>query len=149
MALVLLGFWLGIGLTTGDFNKWALLMTLLAAGLLFVRVFWARGATFWWALAVQHQPASRVRSGQSGVASAYLAVEIDWSTVEIVSVSLPLSGQGRFDWQVQQHCQVWFQASRGFTVQPLDQLPVQSPPVALVGHGRTGEPVCDHYPSLV
>ena len=53
MALVLLGFWLGIGLTTGDFNKWALLLTLLAAGLLFVRAFWARGATFWWALAVE------------------------------------------------------------------------------------------------
>ena len=54
VALMALGYWLGLGLISGDLNKWALLLTGGTAALLFVRAFWLRrGSAFWWALAAE------------------------------------------------------------------------------------------------
>lgn len=53
-ALALVAYWLGLGLVSGDLNKWALLLTTGAAALLFGRAFWLRrGDAFWWALAAE------------------------------------------------------------------------------------------------
>ncbi len=54
VALVLLGYWLGVGLASGDLNKWALLMTAGSAAVLFLRAFWLRRSDgMWWALAAE------------------------------------------------------------------------------------------------
>ena len=53
-ALALLGYWLGLGATFGGFDKWALLLTAMAAALLFVRAFWLRRIdALWWGLAAE------------------------------------------------------------------------------------------------
>jgi 4-amino-4-deoxy-L-arabinose transferase-like glycosyltransferase len=54
VALMLLGYWLGVGLASGDLNKWALLLSGGAAAVLFLRAFWLhKGDAFWWAVAVE------------------------------------------------------------------------------------------------
>ena len=54
MALVLMGFWLGVGVAASDMNKWALLMSGAAAAVLLLRSFRLRsGDAFWWGMAVE------------------------------------------------------------------------------------------------
>ncbi len=54
VSLIMLGFWLGLGVVAGGLNKWALLLAVGAALILFARAFWLReGKPFWWGLAAE------------------------------------------------------------------------------------------------
>ena len=54
VALLFLGYWLALGLMGGPINKWALLLSILAAALFCARALWLRwGDAFWWGLVAE------------------------------------------------------------------------------------------------
>ncbi len=53
LSAILLGVGLGVGIVTGDVDKWALLISGAAAAILFLRAHWPLGDAFWWGLAAE------------------------------------------------------------------------------------------------